>query len=617
MGGKIRSQIWTAAIVGILMWNAGAAQSQTDSDRAQYKLGQQYEAIGDFDQALKIYLFLINKNPKNFTYFDAARKCYVSLKRYDELIQLIELRIEREPHNFQYPIRLGETYLQKEDKEKAFSIWDQLLVKHKNNSSVYRMVANVLIRNRLYDDSIDIYKKGRETLEKPQLFALELAQLHAYRFNYDKATDEYLRYLSTNQGQLSYVQARLASYKGTNETYEQVTSSLERWISNEPGNPAYRKLLISFLLSFENYTDAFSAVKKLEQILDQTNSKNNPGIELFKFSQIAMTENQYELAEKALNRILSEYPKYSDKARIEYELARTYYLQERFDRALNAFNNVARKYPKSIWTVESILTRGDIFLDELFIPDSAVYNFKRVLDDYGKNQNRMHTLIRLGDVEVSRGNLQEAASFYLQAIKTPTKGGSVKNKNVNQFEGQLKLAELAFFQRDFKKTRKNIADILQLRAGSMSNSYVNDALEISILLDNNEQTAPEALGLYAEGILLKKQHRLAESTQKFQTVAESYSKSNVAPRAQFQYSELKRKTGDFLSAVLGYQALISQYPENSLCDLALWEIGVIYQNDLKDVAKAIESYESILVNYPQSMLVEQVRKRIRSLEGKP
>ncbi|MCH8124506.1 tetratricopeptide repeat protein [candidate division KSB1 bacterium] len=620
MEGRFLNGICQAAFMVclVLIFNsAGMAQNTNQSDRGQYSLGQQYEAIGDFDQALKIYLALLEKYPRNFTYFDAARKCYVSLKKYDELIQLIETRIELEPHNFQYQIRLGETYLQKEDKEKAFSIWNQMINKNNKNASVYRMVANTLIQNRLFDDGIEIYQNGRNTIGKQGLFSLELAQLHAYRFNYDKATGEYMRYLRSNPRQLSYVKARIVSFKGNNETYEQVTSTLKRWISSESENQDYQRLMISFLLSYENYNDAFSAVKKLEQLQNKSKEKGKTGSELFKFSQIVLAENQYNLAEKALNRILEEYSNYPDKARIEYELARTLYLQGKYKPALTAYDRVAMNYPKSIWAIEAILTSGDIYLDVLFLPDSAVHNFKKVLDNYAKYQNRIHTFIRLGDVEIARGNLSEAETFYLQAVNTPSgKNQRVKEKNNSKIEGQLKLAELAFYQGDFKKTRKHIENILK-RPVSSSNAFVNDALELSIRLDNNEQNASEALKLYAEAILFKKQNKLDEASQNFSNVADSYPQAKIAPQARFQHSNLIRKTGDFLSAIMGFQALISKYPDNSLCDLALFEIGTIYENDLKDTSKAIENYETILVNYPMSMLVENVRKKIRSLEGNP
>jgi len=43
-------------------------------------------------------------------------------------------------------------------------------------------------------------------------------------------------------------------------------------------------------------------------------------------------------------------------------------------------------------------------------------------------------------------------------------------------------------------------------------------------------------------------------------------------------------------------------------------IGEIYEVGLKDVKKAQESYEVVLTSYPNSVLLEEVRKRIRGIE---
>ena len=73
--------------------------------------------------------------------------------------------------------------------------------------------------------------------------------------------------------------------------------------------------------------------------------------------------------------------------------------------------------------------------------------------------------------------------------------------------------------------------------------------------------------------------------------------------------------GDFLSSVFDYQAIVQRYSNSTLCDLSLWQIGRVYEQELKNISKAIESYESILLNYPESMLAEKARKKIRDLEG--
>jgi tetratricopeptide (TPR) repeat protein len=601
-------------LTGAIAPDAGA-QKKPDRDRSQYNIARQYETIGDLEKALAIYLEILDKNPTNFTYFDAASRCYINLKRYDELVQFIERRLQAEPGNIQFQIRLGEAYLQKDEEEKARQIWNQVLTENPNNASNYRMVANAMLKHRLYDDGIAVYLKGREIMGRQGLFALELAQLHSYRFNYDRATDEYLRYIRANSRQLNYVEARIASFKGSHETYEQVTSVLKNWIAQESGNPIYRKLLISVLLSYENFSAAFAEVKHLEEVKREIKSKEIPGQELFRFSQIALKESRYEFAENALRTIVSNHPDYPDRARVEYELARTLYQQRRFDQALAAFDKVAAAHPGSIWAVESILARGDIFLNEKFSPDSAAQNYHTIVNHFPANKNHIHAYIRLGDVEVARGNLSEAEAHYLHAVQSPTKQGSAAGEN--RFEGHLRLAELAFYQGDFEKTRKYLKALLEVPSGNLSNEYVNDALELSLLLDQNEQDTFQVLTDYAQAMLLIKQHNLEEAALQLKNLSDSFPSADLAPKAIFQYSRLKRETGDYVSAVLGFNVLIGQYPQNSLCDLALWEIGTIYEEDLREPSKAIESYESILVDYSESVLVENARKKIRSLEAKP
>ncbi len=611
---KISYWIAFLFLAGAIAPDAGA-QKKPDRDRAQYNIARQYETIGDLEKALAIYLEILDKNPTNFTYFDAASRCYINLKRYDELVQFIERRLQAEPGNVQFQIRLGEAYLQKDEEEKARQIWHRVLTDNPKNASNYRMVANAMLKHRLYDDGIAVYLKGREIVGRQELFALELAQLHSYRFNYDRATDEYLRYIRANSRQLNYVEARIASFKGSHETYEQVTSVLKNWIAQESGNPIYRKLLISVLLSYENFSAAFAEVKHLEEVKREIKSKEIPGQELFRFSQIALKESRYEFAENALRTIVSNHPDYPDRARVEYELARTLYQQRRFDQALAAFDKVAAAHPGSIWAVESILARGDIFLNEKFSPDSAAQNYHTIVDHFPANKNRIHAYIRLGDVEVARGNLSEAEAYYLHAVQSPTKQGSAAGKN--RVEGHLRLAELAFYQGDFEKTRKYLKALLEVPSGNLSNEYVNDALELSLLLDQNEQDAFQVLTDYAQATLLIKQHNLEEAALQLKNLSDSFPSADLAPKAIFQYSRLKRETGDYVSAVLGFNVLIGQYPQNSLCDLALWEIGTIYEEDLREPSKAIESYESILVDYSESVLVENARKKIRSLEAKP
>jgi TolA-binding protein len=64
-----------------------------------------------------------------------------------------------------------------------------------------------------------------------------------------------------------------------------------------------------------------------------------------------------------------------------------------------------------------------------------------------------------------------------------------------------------------------------------------------------------------------------------------------------------------------FRKIVDDMPTSILRDRAQMRIGEIYENTLKDKAKAIEAYEQVLINYPTSLFLEEARKRIRLLRG--
>jgi len=612
---KRRYILWLAVLSTLLVVNAAPAQVKYTPQHARFQMAQQYERMGELERALNIYLSLYRSNPANFTYFDAVSRCYALLKRYDELIALIQERLRAQPGNIQYQVRLGDAYLRKGDEQKAFQIFDDILRKNRKNISVYRLVANELLQNRLYDRSIEVYRRGRKALGRPDLFALELAQLHTYRLNYADATEEYLRFLRANPRQLAYVQARLAQFSGEHTTYEQVTRVLRRWIRKEPKNRAFRKLLISTLISFGDFEGAFTEVQALEKANARSKSREVPGRELFRFGQTCYSEGKYHLAEQAFTRLLRDFPGYRNKGSVLFELAKTLTKQGKYRQALQLFRRVERQFPRSSLALRSYLSCGQIFLDQLFEPDSAASYYQQILFEFKRPDEQTQALLALGDVEVARGNLDQAEHYYKQALQLPLNNAHRDYRK--RLQAHLRLAEVAFYKKDFAAAQQHLQSILQSPSGNLSNELVNDALEFSLVIENNLDANRVALESYADALYLVKRRRWKEAVQAFQVLADRFPQSSVAPKALFEAGRLKERLGDYLGAVLLYQSLLNQYPQHTLCDLALWRMGQIYENELNDPAKATDQYMAILVKYPESMFVEKARKRIRALEGKP
>src|SRR6266704_764485 len=69
---------------------------RVDSD-IKFRLAQSYERSGDVESAVKIYQDLFARDSTSAVVFDALRRGYVQLKRYDELITLLNRMLKRSP----------------------------------------------------------------------------------------------------------------------------------------------------------------------------------------------------------------------------------------------------------------------------------------------------------------------------------------------------------------------------------------------------------------------------------------------------------------------------------------------------------------------------------------
>jgi len=604
-------------LICLLVWQRAGAQRLQPHDFTQLRLAQQYEALGQFEQALTIYRDLYRKNPRNFTYFTGLSNCLLMLKRYDELQSLIEERLRFDPDNFQVRALLGDVYIRQGKIRQAEHLWEEIIRRHRKNPSVYRSIANVLLQNRLYDEAIRIYLRGRKEIGRKDLYALELAQLHAYRQNYRSATQEYLRFLLANPHQWSYVESRLAQFSGTHETYLQVTGVLRDWIRKYPTNTGIRKLLISTLISFGDFEGAFREVLSFEKLRSAQKSRKEmpPGRELQRFGEICLREGRYDLARKAFQEILRSYPNYPDRGRVEFELARVESEQGNFREALRLYARVASRYRGSDLAFQAMFRRGEIFRDQLRLPDSAVVCYRGILERSKQNSRKVQALIALGEVEMLRGNLPAARDFFQKALRLPVRNS--RQDFQRRVETHLRLAEVSFYEKDFEAVRRHVDAILKIPSGNMDNEYVNDALEFSLLVNNYGGPDGEALERYATALLYLRQHRLKEARDVLERIQAEFSESPILPRVLFTLADIQVQLGDYAAAAVRYQELVQRFPDDPLGDDALWRMARLYEEKLKSPGKAVEAYDQLLVRYPDSMYADRARRRIRKLEGKP
>lgn len=99
-------------------------------------------------------------------------------------------------------------------------------------------------------------------------------------------------------------------------------------------------------------------------------------------------------------------------------------------------------------------------------------------------------------------------------------------------------------------------------------------------------------------------------------------KSEYAPRSMFFlgrcYEELARRSfsrADRLKALEAYDRMLATYPKHGWSDDALFRMGLIWQEQFKDPAKAAQMFKTLVDTYPKGDKVPEARERLAKIQG--
>ena len=165
---------------------------------------------------------------------------------------------------------------------------------------------------------------------------------------------------------------------------------------------------------------------------------------------------------------------------------------------------------------------------------------------------------------------------------------------------------------------------------------------ILFVLAGCAQKTPEEL--FALATEAHEAGQMNKALKNFEKIAEKYPESKYAFKAQFMTSYLSSDTTDkdvtatelayqeyffneaqqlqidakFDEAVTYYQKFLDEYPDNEkYAYKAQFMIGFIYNESLKDTAKAHEAFEKVLSDYPENDLSDDARWMIDNLDKGP
>lgn len=616
--GSLRITFGGLVLLILAAPTSGQVPIPRDGPAARFQLAEAYLRAGQFERAVSLFEDLYRQQPESVALYEKLRDSYVSLKRYDDAIGLID---EREQIHGPLPQLISERaslLYQKGEDEAAMAEWDRVLRLYPVNENAYRAVYFLMMENRLFDKAIEVLERGRTVLGDEALFRVDLSYLYGVLGRHDMAMQEYVGLLEQNATQLAFVKRRLVRYAGQESMVSGSLGVVERAVRRDPLNRAFRELAAWLYMEGGEYGRALDAYRAIDRLEDEE------GMVLQAFAREAANAEAFDAARDACEEILARYPRSQAAPGALFALADLHERQARldserafdatgarvpaphFEAALETYGRFVQQYPNDARFPEALQRLGALQQRVFLDLDAAETVLTEVRNRFAASAAASMARFNLGQIAMQRGELTEAR-LILARLEEDLQIGELAER------ARYEIALIDYYQGRFETA---LAIVSALDANT-STDIANDAIGLKVLLRENK--GPDSLNTpllwYATAQLRQRQFRAPEALSLLDSLLAGYPGHPLADEATFDRGTVLRDLGRFDEAVSLFLGFRDQFPISYLVDRSLFLAAETMERDLRDPTGALEAYQKLLGDIPGSMLGPQVRARIRTLRG--
>ena len=213
--------------------------------------------------------------------------------------------------------------------------------------------------------------------------------------------------------------------------------------------------------------------------------------------------------------------------------------------------------------------------------------------------------LQLGDIYHLEDEIWEATLLYSQVEK------DFPNDTIGQ-NAKFKNAKLAFYMGEFEWAK---AQLEVLRAAT-SKMIANDAMQLSLLIADNESgdSIDQALHLYARAEYYFTCKEFDKATKTLDSINESENPS-LTDDILYLRAEMAIQRQQYAEADRMLEQITTQFGGELLADDALFMRARLQEERLHDPLTAMDLYQQLLKQYPDSLFAPETRKRFRALRN--
>lgn len=586
--------------------------NKVHSQASDIEIAENYANSGECEIAIVYYEKIIKTNRTRKVY-DNYKKCLVETQNYDEAIKLVKSFVKKSSNNALYQVDLGQLYILTGENDKANKTFQNAIKDLKASQYQVISMANSFIKMNQLNYAYDTYIKGRKELDGKYTFHYELATLEGIRGNIPEMIEEYLDLINDNEAYVQTVQNALArnfDFTELNEKSDYLRLALYTRVQDYPDNITYNEMLIWMLMQQKDFNAAFIQTRALDKRLDEN------GHRILNLARIAKGNQDYKTAIKCYEYLADKgssnpYYTYSQTERIdvmqEEIFASGLVINEAVDRLDKEYESTFKKLGLNEGTATLLMHWAHLKAYYKQDADTAVIMLEDVLKIRDIYPNILaHIKLELADIFMLNDNIWEASLLYLQVEK------DFKNDVIGH-EAKFRNARLYYYTGNFGWATAQL-DVLK---ASTTKLIANNAMELSLLISDNLalDTITLPLEMYAQADLLYLQHKDSLAILTLDSITMNYPGHSLQDEIYFKKYEIAYRNNDYDIAKEYLENILDIYGDDLIADKAAFQLASLYETEYEDLEKASELYQKILLEYPNSLYVDEARKRFRELRG--
>jgi tetratricopeptide (TPR) repeat protein len=577
------------------------------------QLAYEYHRNQEYEKAKELFAELYKQNPSHH-FYSFYLHTLLQLEDIKEAEKLVKKQINQIPSIQRYHVDLGYVYERQGDYTKAKKQYESCITNITVNSNAVVEIAQAFLAYKLNDYAIKTYLHGRKLSNQSSAYAGEISSLYEAIDEHEKAMNEYILLLNEHENMLNFITARLTNWliDDENESRSEIIRvQLLKAITKYPDNKAYSSLMIWFSMQKKDFATAMKQAKAMDKRYNETgqrifelatviarNYDFNTAIDGYNYivekGEISPLyyDAQIMLVNIKLTQAIVTYPvNYSQVNNIDKEL--TQYFQTR-----TVNNNTFEVYRR--WISLKAIQLNDIA--------TAIQMINELL-----NSNNIHAKekallkLDLGDILQLEGDVWEATLLYSQVEK------DFPNDTIRDL-AKFKNAKLSFHIGEFEWAKSQL-DVLR---AATSKLIANDAMYFSLLISDNQNeddSVNNSLKQFAVADFLMEIHHYNEALTLLDSIEQQNLYHSLFDDVLYKKAKIAMIQQNYLKADSLYETLISSYPYDLLADEALFERAKLQETHLNNKLKAMELYQQLLRDYPNSIYTVDVRKHYRTLRG--